>query len=163
MCARIWAVDRGTGTSQRPGSLPALRVACRYSPMDFDRQQDDAIGALHSPVGLRVVDRGEHDFGSDALAKIFERLLVKLFAIVYRQLFRFPESVYDVLPENFLDCLGGYIYQGLSFDPFGEVFNSHHCVFVISSCCGQRAYKVHSPPLEGPSGGYQLQGFRRSV
>ena len=32
-------VDRGTGTSQRPGSLPALRVACRYSPVGFDRQQ----------------------------------------------------------------------------------------------------------------------------
>jgi len=37
-CARIWAVDRGTGASQRPGSLPALRVACRYSPVVFDRQ-----------------------------------------------------------------------------------------------------------------------------
>ena len=37
-CARIWAVDRGTGASQRPGSLPALRVAYRYSPVDFDRQ-----------------------------------------------------------------------------------------------------------------------------
>ena len=35
-CARIWAVDRGTGASQRPGSLPALRVACRYSPVGFD-------------------------------------------------------------------------------------------------------------------------------
>ena len=38
--ARIWAVDRGTGASQRPGSLPALRVACRYSPVGFDRQQE---------------------------------------------------------------------------------------------------------------------------
>ena len=37
-CARIWAVDRGTGASQRPGSLPALRVA-RYSPVGFDRQR----------------------------------------------------------------------------------------------------------------------------
>jgi hypothetical protein len=26
---------------------------------------------------------------------------------------------------------------------------------------GQGAYKIHSPPLEGPSGGYQLQRFRR--
>ena len=37
-CARIWAVDRETGASQRLGSLPALRVACRYSPVGFDRQ-----------------------------------------------------------------------------------------------------------------------------
>ena len=36
--ARIWAVDRGTGASQRPGSLPALRVVCRYSPVGFGRQ-----------------------------------------------------------------------------------------------------------------------------
>ena len=39
MCARIWAVDRGTGASQRPGSLPAPRVACHYSPVGFDQQQ----------------------------------------------------------------------------------------------------------------------------
>ena len=45
-CARIWAVDRGTGASQRPGSLPDLRVACRYSPVGFDRQH-----ILARPVG----------------------------------------------------------------------------------------------------------------
>ena len=39
-CARIWAVDRGTGASQRPSILPALRVACRNSPVGFDRQQN---------------------------------------------------------------------------------------------------------------------------
>ena len=38
-CARIWAVDRRTGASQHPGSLPAPRVACHYSPVGFDRQQ----------------------------------------------------------------------------------------------------------------------------
>ena len=37
-CARIWTIDRETGASQRPGSLPALHVACRYSPIGFDRQ-----------------------------------------------------------------------------------------------------------------------------
>src|SRR6185295_2032361 len=45
-CARIWAVDRGTGASQRPTSLPALRVACRYSPVGFDQQH-----ILARPVG----------------------------------------------------------------------------------------------------------------
>ena len=45
-CARVWAVDRGTGASQRPGSLLALRVACRYSPVGFDRQH-----ILARPVG----------------------------------------------------------------------------------------------------------------
>ena len=37
-CARIWDVDRGTGASQRPGSLPDLSGTCRYSPVGFDRQ-----------------------------------------------------------------------------------------------------------------------------
>ena len=45
-CARIWAVDRGTGANQRPGSLPAPRVACRYTPLGFDRQH-----ILAHPVG----------------------------------------------------------------------------------------------------------------
>ena len=38
-CAGLRAVDRGSSACQRPGDLPALRVACRYSPVGFDRQQ----------------------------------------------------------------------------------------------------------------------------
>ena len=38
----------------------------------LNASEDDAIDALHSPIGLRVVDRGEQEFGSDASAKIFE-------------------------------------------------------------------------------------------
>ena len=49
-CARIWAVDRGTSASQCPGSLPALRVACRYSLVGFDRQH-----ILARPVGLEHI------------------------------------------------------------------------------------------------------------
>ena len=32
------AVVRGSSVCRRPGDLPALRVACRYSPVGFDRQ-----------------------------------------------------------------------------------------------------------------------------
>ena len=81
-----------------------------------------------------------------------------MFAVVYREFLWNSEPAYDVLLENFLNCFGGNVYQGLSFDPFGEVFNGHHCVFIISLCYGQRAYKVHSPPLEGPSGAISCKG-----
>ena len=110
-----------------------------------------------------MVNRGEHEFGSDASAEFLEWLRVKLLAIVYRELLRYPEPAYDVLPKEFSDCLGGDFYQGLSFDPFGEVLYGNHCIFVISLGSRQGAYEVHSPPLENPGGGYQLQRFRRFV
>ena len=39
---------RGSSACQRPGNLPALRVARRCSPVDFDRQQE--------PQGRRLGD-----------------------------------------------------------------------------------------------------------
>ena len=45
-CARLRAVVRGSSACQHPGDLPALRVACRYSPVGFDRRH-----ILARPVG----------------------------------------------------------------------------------------------------------------
>ena len=39
-CARIAGRWRGGSACQRPGDLPALRVAGRYSPVGFDRQHN---------------------------------------------------------------------------------------------------------------------------
>ena len=39
---------RGSSACQRPGDLPALRVACRCSPVGFDRQQ-----GVHEKSNLR--------------------------------------------------------------------------------------------------------------
>jgi hypothetical protein len=36
-------LTEGPGPTSRPGSLPAPRVACRYSPVGFDRQQSDTL------------------------------------------------------------------------------------------------------------------------
>ena len=79
-----------------------------------------------------------------------------MFAIVYREFLWNPEPAYDVLPEKLPNDFGGDVYQGFSFDPFGEVFNGHHCIFVISLGGRQGANEVHSPPLERPGEGYQL-------
>ena len=35
---------RGSSACQRSGDLPALRVACRCSPVGFDRQQEAKLG-----------------------------------------------------------------------------------------------------------------------
>ena len=98
----------------------------------LDTREDDVVSALHNPVGLGVVNQSKHEFGSYASTEFLEQLRVELLTIVYRELFRYPESAYDVLPEKFSDCLGGYIYQGLSFYPFGEVLNGHNCILVVS-------------------------------
>ena len=124
----------------------------------FDACEDDAVGALHSPIGLGLVDRSEHEFGSDASAEFLEWLRVKLLAIVYRELLRYPEPAYDVLPKKFLNCLGGDFYQGFSFDPFGEVLYGNHCIFVIS--LGSREGPTRSIPhsWRGQAGAISCNG-----
>ena len=43
VCAGLRAVVRGSSACQRPSDLSALRVACRYSPVGFDRQQKGTL------------------------------------------------------------------------------------------------------------------------
>ena len=80
----------------------------------LDACKDDAIGAFHSPVGLGVVDRGEHEFGSDASAEFLERLRVELFTIIYRELLRYPEPAYYVLPKKIRTASEVIFIRGLA-------------------------------------------------
>jgi hypothetical protein len=45
-------LTEGPGPTSRPGSLPAPRVACRCSPVGFDRQQS---GGRYVHVTLRYI------------------------------------------------------------------------------------------------------------
>src|SRR6185312_17425699 len=53
---------RGSSACQRPGNLPALRVAYRCSPVGFDRQQSTAAGereAATQPLENGNLEDGE--------------------------------------------------------------------------------------------------------
>ena len=49
MCAGLRAVVRSSAC-QRPGDLSALRVACRYSPVGFDRQQHGMLKTAEDSI-----------------------------------------------------------------------------------------------------------------
>ena len=54
-CDRIAGRRRGSSACQRPSDLPALRVACRCSPVGFDRQYKHAYSfkELNSPASFK--------------------------------------------------------------------------------------------------------------
>ena len=63
---------RGSSACQRPGDLPALRVACRCSPVGFDRQQQRP-GVIRIGVklleGLRRLTGGSWGGGSSTVQR----------------------------------------------------------------------------------------------
>ena len=61
------AVVRGSSACQRPGDLPALRVACRYSPVGFDRQQyvEFLSSHSHSPSSSSSLSLGNGGCAAD--------------------------------------------------------------------------------------------------
>jgi hypothetical protein len=58
-------LTEGSGPISSPGSLPAPRVACRYSPVGFDRQQKykDQFALDPRNVRLELASDGFNPFG----------------------------------------------------------------------------------------------------
>jgi hypothetical protein len=83
-----------------------------------------------------VVDRGEHYLRADGVAEFSEVLVVEFLAIIDCQFGWDSEPTYDIMPENFLCCLGCYCGDCYPLDPLGEVFKSDEGEFEISLSCG---------------------------
>jgi hypothetical protein len=89
----------------------------------LDSAEDLTVGALNDTVGLWMVYRGEHCLGADGTAEFSEVLVVKLLAVVDRQLGWDSEPADDVLPEEFVRGLCCYYEDCSAFDPFGKIFD----------------------------------------
>src|SRR6185312_13565425 len=68
--ARDWIAGRRRGSSacQRPSNLPALRVACRCSPVGFDRQHllpklRTSARRFHPPSSLSTAETADEEEG----------------------------------------------------------------------------------------------------
>jgi hypothetical protein len=81
-----------------------------------------------------VVYRCKGDLHPDLVTEILKHGTIEILGIVDGDLLRDSVATYDVLPEKFLDCGGGYISYRLRFNPFGEVLHCDNGEGVISLC-----------------------------
>jgi hypothetical protein len=68
------------------------------------------------------------------MADIHEHGTIKILHVVNCDLLWNSTVTNDVLPKEFLDGCGGYIGNGLRFNPLGEVFHRYYGKSVISLC-----------------------------
>jgi hypothetical protein len=91
------------------------------------------------------------------MAEILEHGIVKIPCIVDGDLLWNSIMTDDVLPKEFLDGDGGYIGNGLRFNPFGEVLHCDDSESVVYLCWCKFIDYVNAPPLHGPRWSSQLQ------
>ena len=91
-------------------------------------------------------------FDPQLIAKVFERIVVELFAIIRNEDLRDPRSVDDALLDEVIDILLHDGCQWFSFYPFGEVVNLHNKELELSHCHRKRSHDVQSPLSERPWG-----------
>ena len=92
-----------------------------------------------------MADRCESVLYVVILAELSEGLIVELSAIVRYECVGQPVPTDDRFSEEVLHLLFGYVCQGLSLHPFGEVVNSDEKEIVLPCCRGKRTQDIHSP------------------
>jgi hypothetical protein len=75
----------------------------KISDVPLDASEDDPVGPLHRPIGLRVVDRSEAQLGSQVRAEFLEFCAIELLAVVHCDLVGYAEAAYYVLPKELLN------------------------------------------------------------
>jgi hypothetical protein len=100
----------------------------------LDCLKNQGIISLNCSISLRVVYRCEGNLRPDLVAKILEHDTVKILGVVDCDLLWDSISTDDVLPKEFLDGCGGYVGNGLRFNPLCELLHCYNCESVISLC-----------------------------
>jgi hypothetical protein len=110
-----------------------------------------------------VVYRCEGDLRPHLVAEILEHGTTEILGVVGCNLLWNSTVRDDVLPEESLDCCGGYVGNGLRFNPFGKVLHCNNTKSVVSLRWCKFANNVNAPPLQGPRQGNQLRGLCGSL
>jgi hypothetical protein len=79
-----------------------------------------------------VVYGWEGDIHPNLMAEIPEHGTVKILGVVNHDLLWNSIATNDVLPEEFFDGGGGYVGNGVCFNPFGEVLHCDYGKSVVS-------------------------------
>jgi hypothetical protein len=66
------------------------------------------------------------------MAEFLEHVIVKLLGIVNGDFSWYTIAVDDVLPEEFLDNHGAYVWVGLHLSPFCEILNRYNSEGVVA-------------------------------
>jgi hypothetical protein len=94
-----------------------------------------------------MIYRCKRNLHPDLVTEILEHGTIKIFSIIDSDLLRNSIAIDDVLPDEYLDCGGGYIGYRFHFIPFGEVLHYDDGEGVISLCWCKFARDIDAPPL----------------
>jgi hypothetical protein len=94
--------------------------------------ENQGIGSLNCFVRLRVVYGCEGNLRPNLVAEILEHGTIKILGIVDCDLLWNSITTDDVLPKESLNGSGGYVGNGLRFNPFGEVLHCSDSKSVVS-------------------------------
>ena len=103
---------------------------------------------------------------SELFTKIPETCVIKLSSIVRHKHPRYSKLAYNTLLDEVLNILLCNFRQGFSFHPFGEVINSHHQKFHLSSPSWEGIQNIQPPLCKRPWGhhwGKVLRWLSRDV
>jgi hypothetical protein len=90
------------------------------------------------------------------MAEILEHGTIKILGVVDSDILWNSIVTNDVLLEEFLDGGGGYVGDGLLFNPFGEVLHCDYDESLVSLCWCKFTNDVDDPSLQRPRWGNQL-------
>jgi hypothetical protein len=97
-------LTEGPGPTRRPGSLPAPRVACRCSPVDFDRQH-----ILARPVGPSSSSSSSLTLSSPSTPSVAISRMAREDPITYEELSAEHKQRYDKIKTQFeADLIGSF-------------------------------------------------------
>jgi hypothetical protein len=125
--------------------------------------KNQGVGSLNCSVRQWVVYGCERDLRPNLMAKILKHGAIEILGIVDSDLLLNSRATDDVMPEEFLDCRGGYVGNKLRLNPFGEVLHCNYSKSVISLCWCKFTNDADAPPLQVLRWGNQLQRLCRSL
>jgi hypothetical protein len=105
-----------------------------------------------------VIYRREEDLHPNLVVEILVHATIEILGVVDCDLLWNFVATDGILPEEFLDGCGGYIGDGLRFNPLGEVFYHHDSKSVVSLCWCEFANDIDAHRYRGQDGAINYEG-----
>ena len=122
----------------------------------FQPLEDQTICSFGLPIRLRVRNGCVIDPSALEGAKCSELVRIKVGAVICDNAVRNSISEYQLLDETDGSACSK-VFDGLGFDPLGELVDCYQHMGKTASACSQRTDHIQTPYCKGPDEWYSLQ------